>query len=133
MHRVCFPFSRQKSEAFGTVARPLARVTLRSGSGELFDITALVDSGADVSMFSPSVARIIGIDVKRGKLKTFHGLAGTIEAYIHRIDLRLGDVGLRARVAFPETEIPNILGRLDILRRSSILLRDEKEVCFEHW
>lgn len=132
MARVCFPFSRQRSEAFGTVARPLARVTLRSGSGELFDITALVDSGADVSMFSPSVAQILGIDIRRGRRKTFHGLSGTIEAYIHRINLRLGGVRLRARVAFPAVEIPNILGRLDILRKSSLLFRDEREVCFEY-
>jgi hypothetical protein len=130
--RVCFPFSKQESEAFGTVARPLARVTLRSGSGELFDITALVDSGADVSMFSPSVARILDVDVRRGKRNTFHGLGGTIEAYIHRINLQLGRIELRARVAFPEVEIPNILGRLDILNRHSLLFRDEKEVCFEY-
>jgi hypothetical protein len=83
-------------------------------------------------MFSPSVAQILGIDIERGRLATFHGLRGTIEAYIHRIDLQLGDRRLRARVAFPELEIPNILGRLDILKRSSILFRDEKEVCFEY-
>lgn len=132
MGRTRFPFSRQKSEAFGTVARPLAKVTLRSSSGELFDITALIDSGADVSMFSPSVARILGIDIKRGKRKTFHGLGGTIKAYVHQINLQLGDMRLRARVAFPEVEIPNILGRLDLLRKSSLLFRDEKEVCFQY-
>ncbi len=131
MGRVCFPFSRQKSEAFGTVARPLARVTLRSLSGEMFDITALVDSGADVSLFSPSVARILGVAIRRGKPKIFHGLGGKITAYVHRIELQLGNVTLSARVAFSEVEVPNILGRLDVLKESSILLKDEKEVCFE--
>ncbi len=132
MGRACFPFSKQESEAFGIVARPLARVTLKSRSGKLFDITALVDSGADVSMFSPSVARIMGIDVNRGKRKTFHGLGGRIDAYIHQINLQLGGLRLRARVAFPEVEIPNILGRLDVLTKSSLLFRDEKEVCFQY-
>jgi hypothetical protein len=82
-------------------------------------------------MFSPSVARIMGIDVKRGRLNTFHGLGGPIEAYVHRVDLRLGNVRLRARVAFPTLEIPNVLGRLDMLRRSSILLKNEEEICFQ--
>ena len=132
MGRARFPFSRQKSEAFGTVARPLVRVTLRSCSGELFDITALVDSGADVSMFSPSVARILGIDIKRGKRQTFHGFGGAIKAYVHQINIQLGGMRLRARVAFPEVEIPNILGRLDLLRKSSLLFRDEKEVYFQY-
>jgi len=130
--RVCFPFSKQKSEAFGAVARPIARVTLRTRSGELFDITALVDSGADVSMFSPSLARVIGIELRRGIRKRFHGLGGTINAYIHAVDLQLGGMQLRARVAFPEIEIPNILGRLDILTRSSVVFRDEREVCFRY-
>lgn len=132
MGRVCFPFSRQRSEAFGIVARPIVRVTLRSRSGETFDITALVDSGADVSMFSPSVARIMGIEIARGKRRTFHGLGGKIDAYLHRVNLQLGGMGIQARVAFPTVEIPNILGRLDLLRKSSIILRDEKEVCFEY-
>jgi hypothetical protein len=105
---------------------------LRSVSGEQFDITALVDSGADISMFSPSVARILGLDTKRGKRKIFRGLGGEIGAYVHRIDLQLGSARLRARVAFPEVEIPNILGRLDVLKRFSLHFRDEKEVCFEY-
>jgi hypothetical protein len=130
--RVCFPFSTQRSETFGIVARPIVRVTLRSRLGRLFDITALVDSGADVSMFSPSVGRIMGIQPGRGKPRTFHGLGGTVDAYLHRVSLQIGDMRVKARVAFPTMEIPNILGRLDLLRNSSIILRDEKEVCFEY-
>jgi predicted aspartyl protease len=107
-------------------------VTLRSRSGRYFDITALVDSGADVSMFSPSVARIMGIDLLRGKRKAFRGLGGTVDAYVHRVNLQIGGMRINARVAFPKVEIPNILGRLDLLRNSSILLRDEKEVSFEY-
>ena len=132
MGRVCFPFSRQRSEAFGIVARPIVRITLRSRSGEPFDITALVDSGADVSMFAPSVARIMGIQIAYGKRRTFHGLGGRIDAYLHRVDLQLGGMRIQARVAFPTVEVPNILGRLDLFRNSSIILRDEKEVCFEY-
>ena len=132
MGRVCFPFSKQKSDAFGTVARPIAKVTLKTRSGELFDVTALVDSGADVSMFSPSLARVIGIQLRRGIRRRFQDLGGTIDAYIHPVDLQLGGMRLRARVAFPEIEIPNILGRLDILSRSSVVFRDEREVCFRY-
>lgn len=132
MGRVCFPFSRQRSQAFGIVARPIVRVTLRSRSGKPFDITALVDSGADVSMFSPSVARIMGIKLLRGKRRTFHALGGTLDACLHRVSLQIGEMKVKARVAFPRVEIPNVVGRLDVLRNSSILLRDETEVCFEY-
>jgi len=129
---VCFPFLKQKSEALGMVVRPFAKITLKSSTGKSFDIVALVDSGADVSLFSRSVARILGIAVRRGKPKVFHGLGGgQVEAYIHRIDLELGGIRLKARVAFPEVEVPNILDRLDILKNSSWRFRDEEEVCFE--
>ena len=131
MVRICFPFLEQKSEAFGTVTRPFATVTMRSYAGKKFDILALVDSGADVSLFSPSVARILGFPIRRGNRKVFQGLGGRIAAYVHRVDLELGSVRLRARVAFPEVEVPNILGRLDVLKASSINFIDEKEVCFE--
>jgi len=82
-------------------------------------------------LFSPSVARILGIVIRRGERKTFHGLGGKITAYVHRIELHLGNVRVRARVAFSQVEVPNILGRLDILKESSIHFIDEKEVCFE--
>jgi len=81
-------------------------------------------------MFSPSVARILGIEIKRGSRRTFHGLGGEINAYVHRLTLKLGSMRVQARVAFPTVEVPNILGRLDLLKSSSIILRDEKEVCF---
>ena len=129
--RVCFPFLNERSQAFGTIARPLANVTMKSVAGKKFDILALVDSGADVSLFSPSVARILGITIRRGEQRVLHGLGGKINAYVHRVDLQIGSVRLRARVAFPEVEVPNILGRLDVLRDSSIHFIDEKEVCFE--
>ena len=78
MARASFSFSKQESEAFGYVARPIIRVTLRAQSGELFDTTALLDSGADVSMFSPSIAEIMGLKVRTGNRKIFRGLGGKV-------------------------------------------------------
>lgn len=128
MARATFPFSKQESEAFGYIARPVIRVTLRAESGELFDTTALLDSGADVSMFSPSIAEIMGLKVRRGNRKIFRGLGGKVEAYLHRIHLKIGPLQFYARVAFPTVEIPNLVGRLDIMKGVDVIFKDERQI-----
>ena len=128
MGRVRFSFSRQKSEAFGYIARPIIKVTMRANSGELFDTTALFDSGADVSMFSPSVAEILGVKVRNGKRRIFRGLGGAVEAYVHRVHFNIGSLRFYARVAFATVEIPNIVGRLDIMQDIDAIFRDEREL-----
>jgi hypothetical protein len=126
--RATFPFSKQESEAFGYITRPVIRVTLRAESGELFDTTALLDSGADVSMFSPSIAQIMGLKVRRGNRKIFRGLGGKVEAYLHRIHLKVGPLQFYARVAFPTVEIPNLVGRLDIMKGVDVIFKDERQI-----
>jgi len=106
-------------------------VTLRAQSGELFDVTALLDSGADVSMFSPSVANILGLKPRKGKRRIFRGIGGEIEAYVHRIEFRIGTLRFHARVAFPTVEIPNILGRLDLMKNIEVIFKDERELSIE--
>ena len=128
MARASFPFSKQESEAFGYIARPIITVTLRAESGELFDTTALLDSGADVSMFSPSIAEIMGLKVRRGNRKIFRGVGGKVEAYIHRVHLSVGPLQFYARVAFPTVEIPNLIGRLDIMKDVDVIFEDERQV-----
>jgi hypothetical protein len=65
---------------------------MRAHSGELFDTTALFDSGADVSMFSPSVAEILGVKVKNGRRRIFRGLGGAVEAYVHHLHFNVGSL-----------------------------------------
>lgn len=128
MARASFSFSKQESEAFGYIARPIVRVTLRAESGELFDTTALLDSGADVSMFSPSIAEIMGLKVRRGNRKIFRGLGGKVEAYLHRIRFNVGPLQFHARVAFPTVDTPNLIGRLDIMKEVDVVFKDERQV-----
>ena len=128
MARVRFSFSRQKSKAFGYIARPIIRLALRAGGGEVFETTALLDSGADISMLSPSVARIMGINLRKGRRRVLRGLGGEIEAYVHRVHFNIGALHFHARVAFPRVEIPNIIGRLDVMKAVDVIFRDERQV-----
>jgi hypothetical protein len=104
---------------------------MRAHSGELFDTTALFDSGADVSMFSPSVAEILGVKVRNGKRRIFRGLGGAVEAYVHRLQFNIGSLRFYARVAFATAEIPNIVGRLDVMKHVDAIFRDERELSLK--
>lgn len=79
-------------------------------------------------MFSPSVAKILGLKLKQGERRVFRGIGGEIEAYLHAINFRIGELRFRARVAFPKDEIPNIVGRLDVMKNVNVAFNDEKEI-----
>jgi len=52
------------------------------------DLVCLVDSGADDCLFPASIAKSLGIDLKSGERKEYSGIAGTVEAYIHVIEIQ---------------------------------------------
>jgi hypothetical protein len=79
-------------------------------------------------MFSPSIAEIMGLKVRRGNRKIFRGPGGKVEAYLHRIHLKVGPLQFYSRVAFPTVEIPNIVGRLDIMKGLDVIFKDERQI-----
>ncbi len=58
------------------------------------------------------------------------GLGGDLEVFIHRIPIWIGDHSRRVRVAFATEEVPNILGRLDLLKDASWSFFDEHHFAF---
>lgn len=128
--RKCFKFTVEASSTLGTVYRPIAKIRLRDASGNLFEMSVIVDSGADISMFSRRLGDIMGINVENGEAKTFRGIVGEVIAYVHRIPIIIGEKEVSAAVAFALADVPNLLGRLDIFENFDIHFMKEKEVCF---
>jgi hypothetical protein len=112
----CFKFARENSSSLGFVYRPIAKVGLRDANGEMFELSMLVDSGADISILSKRIGDIMGLDVEQGEAKVFRGIVGELIAYVHKIPLFINGKKVETRVAFALSEVPNLLGRLDILR-----------------
>lgn len=79
-------------------SRPIVSVILtHQGSTS---IVALVDSGADRSLFDVEIGRDIGLDVESGEVEYFGGIGGSrVEAFVHR--LRLQVVGIEKTVEIP--------------------------------
>lgn len=95
------------------------------------DILALVDSGADLSLFHASVGRLLGIDVTQGRPIRFRGVSGTgFTVYLHTIHLQIrgarGAIALEA--GFTDAPIVKaILGQVGLFDAYRITFERAKE------
>jgi len=56
-----------------------------------FDFKAMIDSGADVSIFPGPIGEIIGLDIENKKILPIRGISGKeILTYLHKIILEIG-------------------------------------------
>lgn len=106
MKRLFFPYKRVRSEVFGEVLIPAAKIFLRGR--EEIGIDVVVDSGAVISIFPRSLCDLLGLIFEDGRGASVRTATGEeIRVQIHRVGLRIGDFSFDARVAFSEVE--NIL------------------------
>src|SRR5215218_546554 len=74
------------------VRKPYLTIRL-SAEGKTVQLDALVDSGAEASLFHSSVAKVLGFDLKAGLKKEYYGITGEpAVCYFHPVWLQV--VGL---------------------------------------
>lgn len=104
------------SEAFPDAShyeRPLIPVTLSAGRKSV-RLLALVDSGADNTIFSGQVAAMLGLDLRRAPADSFCGTSGHEQlARYRKLTVQVGTVSYQALVGFTELpcEVAGILGQ----------------------
>lgn len=96
------------------VSRPLIPITIFGPRGSIY-LDALVDSGADQSLFHSDIGRAIGLAIETGERKIFGGIeGGQVLTYLHPIDLQIIGIEQKIKVVvgFAETSgISAILGQ----------------------
>ncbi len=97
----CFKFAKEKSSSLGVVYRPIVKVGLIDADGDLFELSMLVDSGADISIFSKRIGDIMGVDVEQGDEKIFRGIVGELIAYVHRIQMLINGRKVETELLLP--------------------------------
>jgi len=104
-----FPYIRKRG-----IYYPIVPVKLIHQDLELIT-DALIDSGANISVFQSSISDYFGIDLFKGERIFLQGIGGRIAAYKHYIGIEIGEFSFRSRIAFSTEMIPrvNILGRDD--------------------
>lgn len=91
-----FPYKRYS----GTILRPVIPILMRYGTREL-QYEALVDSGADVSLFDWEIGADLGINIKRGISYEILGVGGGIVTYyFHFVSLAVDGILYRTKVGF---------------------------------
>lgn len=93
-----------------------------------FSVEALVDSGANISIFHPDLAFRLKLKINKGEPIDLTGVGGQIKAYIHPLELEIGSLSFVAKVAFSEEfkVSLNILGRQDVFEQFRITFDEKK-------
>lgn len=108
---------------------PLIKVRL-AYHDKIIQFDALLDSGADVSLFHASAAKALGIKLKDGLKQEYFGISGhKIQAYFHKVKLQLVDSpdSLELAVGFTESDgVGALLGQADFFQAHKITFERHK-------
>jgi len=102
------PYTKYK---IGTELERLPLVSVRlSCNKKKVKVWALVDSGADFSVFNADIAAILDIDLKKGRPIDLMGFVGeSAPAWVHQVNLELeGFQSININVAFTESSMPEL-------------------------
>ncbi len=109
---------------------PLIPITLIKENVEI-DTDALIDSGANISVFREEIAECLEIVIEDGEEILVQGLGGRIVGYIHELKVRVDDEEFPCKVVFSKelTVGLNILGREGFFEYFQVIFNErDKEV-----
>ena len=112
---------------------PIIPITFIGKNAEI-DTDALIDSGANISVFREEIADCIEIVIEDGDEILLQGLGGRIVGYAHEVKLRVESEEFLCRVVFSKelTVGLNILGREGFFEHFQITFNEKaKEVLLE--
>lgn len=108
---------------FGNIMMPQAIVEIKAITGKWKVFYPEVDTGAVVSIFTECDCERLGLILKEGEPFRLSGVfGGSGQAYLHEVELKIGDELLKSRVAFTEGNHKQLLGRVDVMDNFRISL-----------
>lgn len=131
-HPVTFKYRVERSNIFGSIKRPVAKIYLRSQEGEWLPCFMYIDSGADFTLIPYKLGLSLGFEMER-EVREVYGVGGGIPIVVKSMEMKLGDMPMNVRVGWAlREEIPIILGRLDVFDKFDIEFKEAKgEVVFK--
>ena len=133
---VKFPFEHVGKSFFGTVHRPIAKVSLLSASEKRWiDTWMVVDSGADFTILPRHLAQKLRISLESDCVKdaTF-GVGGEQSIFLckNKIKAKIGDFERNIPLAFFDSnEVPALLGRLGFMETFDVEFLKTHSVVFK--
>ena len=124
-----FKYSARRDREF-----PIIPITLIKENIEI-DTDALIDSGANISVFCEEIAECLEIVIEDGEEILLQGLGGRIVGYIHELKIRVDNHEFHCKVVFSKelTVGLNILGREGFFEKFQITFNErDKEIILEN-
>ena len=92
------------------------------------DTSALIDSGATVSIFRPDVAGDLGVKIEEGKKIFLGGVGGRIKGYLHKLQIEVAGKKFFCPVVFSYEYLVsfNLLGRNTFFEKFRIIFEEKK-------
>ncbi len=111
----------------GKHSKPIIPITFKHGQTELY-VRAIVDSGADYSIFDASFAEQVGIPVTRFEQIKMDGIAGSLKGNLCYVNIKVIAEYFDVPVLFVKNYSGpfNILGRKGFFERHTITFNEAK-------
>jgi hypothetical protein len=133
LKRYIFKYTPEPTRT-GITHRPTARILLQSTENEWYAFRVYIDSGADISLFTKTDAKLLGLNLYQGEYRPIIGIGKTlIPAYTHNVKMKIEETTLNVNVSFADSdEVPRLLGRTDIFKHFTITFNEQNlETIFE--
>lgn len=94
------------------------------------DSSALIDSGAAISIFRTDVAEYLHIPVEKGEEIYLGGVGGRIRGYIHQLKLEIAGKKFLCPIVFSYEYLVsfNLLGRQEFFKRFRIIFEEKRNL-----
>lgn len=120
---ITFPYRKNPEGQFFPI------IPLRFYFGKkTIDSSALVDSGATVSIFRTEVANDLGLEIEKGEEIYLGGVGGRIKGYIHKLEIETADRKFFCPIVFSHEYFVsfNLLGRQEFFKRFRIIFEEKR-------
>ena len=112
---------------------PIIPITIIN-NGKRVNTSAIVDSGASISIFSSSIGRLIGLDIESGEKRVFQGASAKLAGYIHTVKMAVAGKEINCKVAFSDelSTSFNLIGRETVFDKFLITFNEKsRELSIE--
>jgi len=127
-----FDFREERSGLFGTIRRPIAKVTLVNKRNRIPQIF-YVDSGADITLVPRSVGEVLGLsNPDPSEITDIKGIGEKgVPMVLRNVTIQLGSFNIESRIGWALIEdVPLLLGREDFFRYFDIIFSKNKKTIF---
>ena len=111
---------------------PIIPVTIIApSSAKKVTTSAIIDSGAAVSIFHGSLAMPLGITVESGEKRIFQGASAKLTGYVHKVRMAIAGKEFKCDVVFSDelSTSFNLLGRKSVFEKFKVVFNEaEKSV-----